>query len=194
MFNISELVPGVFSVEAYDSEACNKAVSVCENADGWKQAEISNYSHAKFVQNNIDLQLRNVVVMGPLDIPELAEEYKSFLLNKIMHHVENIWGIKNLKITGLQIAKYVSGSHIKPHHDTAVGSYARCVTALLYLNNEYEGGELLLPDFDFEYTPKAGELIFMPSEYLHAVKPVLSGVRYCFVAFFTSNIERAWQT
>ena len=187
-----EIGPGILSVKAFNSNDCRRLISDCEKNGNWKQAEISNYKHAAFIEQNVNLRLRNVEVKGPSEIPNAANEYKIYLETNIMPLIANYWDISNLTITGLQLAKYIKGSHIKPHNDTAVGSYLRCITSLLYLSSQYTGGELEMSDFGLNYSPSEGELLLFPSEYLHAVKPVLSGLRYCFVAFFTSTMNATW--
>ncbi|APQ11069.1 hypothetical protein BJP27_06000 [Pseudomonas oryzihabitans] len=106
----------------------------------------------------------------------------------ISHH----WGISRLKLSGPQLAKYQPGSHIRPHNDTATEFSARCVSAILYLNEDYEGGELLFPRIDLYHKARAGELLLFPSEYLHAVAPISSGTRYCFVGFFNAESFGNW--
>jgi hypothetical protein len=51
---------------------------------------------------------------------------------------------------------------------------------LVYLNDEYEGGELYFPDLDFGIRPKKGMMITFPGNlyYTHGVAPVTSGTRY----------------
>jgi hypothetical protein len=70
-------------------------------------------------------------------------------------------------------------------------------TSLLYLNDDYENGELNLenPDFvdrvagvvhegDLKFRPKPGTLILMTENVYHTVYPVTSGERYNFTMFF----------
>jgi predicted 2-oxoglutarate/Fe(II)-dependent dioxygenase YbiX len=70
-------------------------------------------------------------------------------------------------------------------------------TSLLYLNDDYSDGELVLenPEFlqrvgtevkdgDIEIKPKPGTLILMTEEVFHTVKPVSAGERYNFTMFF----------
>lgn len=62
------------------------------------------------------------------------------------------------------------------------------VTVLVYLNEEFEGGELVFPDYDLTIKPKAGDLLMFPSghQYRHWVTPVISGTRYYFSSFFST--------
>lgn len=58
------------------------------------------------------------------------------------------------------------------------------LTILGSLNNDYEGGELVMWD-DTVLELKAGELMIFPSNFLypHEIKPVKSGVRYSYVSW-----------
>lgn len=53
-------------------------------------------------------------------------------------------------------------------------------SALAYLNDDYEGGELYFPDLDFGIKPKKGMLITFPGNlhYVHGVAPITKGTRY----------------
>jgi len=53
-------------------------------------------------------------------------------------------------------------------------------SSVLYLNDDYEGGELFFPEFNLTIKPKLGDLVTFPtnSMYIHAVKEVKHGTRY----------------
>ena len=57
------------------------------------------------------------------------------------------------------------------------------ITANLYINDDYEGGELFFDKFNLKIKPKAGDLYLFPSSYLfsHASLPVTSGTKYSIV-------------
>lgn len=62
-------------------------------------------------------------------------------------------------------------------------------STVVYLNDEYEGGNIYFPNQDFVYKPKKGSAVFFPSagtEYIHGVTEVLSGTRYGMVMCHTS--------
>ena len=50
----------------------------------------------------------------------------------------------------------------------------------MYFNDNYEGGEMCYPEYNFCYKPKAGDLIVHDVKRIHAVKKVISGYRYYF--------------
>lgn len=56
---------------------------------------------------------------------------------------------------------------------------------VVYLNDDYSGGEIYYPKRNISYKPKAGDLIIHSAfdEYSHGVKEVLSGTRYVYANF-----------
>lgn len=58
----------------------------------------------------------------------------------------------------------------------------RGITAILYLNSEFTGGQLNFPKQSVSITPAAGKLVVFPSNknFRHEVTPILSGWRYSY--------------
>lgn len=58
----------------------------------------------------------------------------------------------------------------------------RGITAILYLNSEFTGGEIIFPNQDLSILPAAGKLVIFPSNknFRHEVRPILSGWRYSY--------------
>jgi len=65
----------------------------------------------------------------------------------------------------------------------------RDVTAIYYLNEEFEGGEIVFERAQMTVTPRRGLLLVFPSdaEHVHEVLPVRSGVRYTMPIWFTKQ-------
>lgn len=95
---------------------------------------------------------------------------------------------------------YRTGGFYRPHRDRATRSdesagaaRARQVSIVLFLNDDYAGGALVLyglvdgaawRDYGFAVTPEPGLLIAFPSDLLHEVTSVISGERYTVVSWF----------
>ena len=62
--------------------------------------------------------------------------------------------------------------------------------AVYYPNNEYEGGEIYYPDYDYMYKPAANSIAFHSGMTQHGVKKVISGERYCLASLVM--IENVW--
>ena len=61
------------------------------------------------------------------------------------------------------------------------------IASIFYLNDNYEGGELYFPLQEIEFKPKARAAYFFPGDknYIHGVRPILSGTRYTSPFFWT---------
>jgi hypothetical protein len=72
------------------------------------------------------------------------------------------------------------------YHVDSLSNPAVVFANVIYINDDFTGGELHFPEIDITYVPKKGALIVFPSsdEYLHGVKPVGAGpTRYALPAF-----------
>jgi prolyl 4-hydroxylase len=109
---------------------------------------------------------------------------------------------------GTHIVKYEIGGEYKVHHDffhPGESYYEKEVTkrggqrtksALVYLNNEFTGGETEFPQLNIKVTPQAGKLVVWDNiksdgtlDYtsIHAGLPVISGIKYIAVIWIREN-------
>lgn len=99
-----------------------------------------------------------------------------------------------------QILVYHPGGHYRPHIDAEalfnengtlkwVKSVDRDISIVLYLNDGYEGGEIVFPKQALSIKPRKGMLVAFPSthHFLHGVNPVRTGVRYVIVNWFSTG-------
>lgn len=61
------------------------------------------------------------------------------------------------------------------------------VSAIIYFNDDFEGGELWFPQQDLKIKPKKGSFIAFPGDarYAHGVLPISMGIRYSAPMWFT---------
>jgi hypothetical protein len=67
-------------------------------------------------------------------------------------------------------------------------------STVIYLNDEFEGGNIFFPNQDFVYKPKKYSAVFFPSagsEYIHGITTVTSGHRYTALYMHTSLPQHA---
>ncbi len=90
------------------------------------------------------------------------------------------WAEKNIKSReqSMHLLRYDISGHLPAHQDQGVSS--RVLSVLLYLNDDYEGGELEFRHSNIKIKPEAGSVLFFPSNflYVHEVYPVTKGPRY----------------
>ena len=54
---------------------------------------------------------------------------------------------------------------------------------LMYLNSDFDGGEICYPEYGIEYKPKRGVLLIHHAGNMHGVNPVSTGTRYSMTSF-----------
>jgi hypothetical protein len=75
-------------------------------------------------------------------------------------------------------------------HQDVVGDIDFTHSIVLYLNDNFKGGELLIPELDFKHKPKRGDaVIFSPNTLTHGVTEVIGGNRYT-VPFWLTDKEK----
>ena len=86
---------------------------------------------------------------------------------------------------GFYLLKYDVGDYFNSHYDTHP-TYKRSVSVLIYLNDDYEGGEIEFFHFNTKIKPKAGTVILFPPNYpyRHIAHPVTSGTKYAVVTWY----------
>ena len=148
------------------------------------------------------LSLKTLDLQEPLIfIPKKRfEENKEIfdLLNKIESNIKTtiIENYKeyNIKI-GLGNKKQISfacrtpGYSMEDHtdwdHQENTDDYIRSnITSLIYLNDGYEGGEIIFSDNDLSYKPTIGTLILFPSNYKHGVLASYGENRHNLTCFY----------
>ena len=117
-------------------------------------------------------------------------------------HVNNLWrdviepelGVEIEWFEMPQLLRYSGGGFYAPHADADTyirerdsweRSLDRDLSLLIYINEDYEGGNINFTNFEYAHKPKAGELIVFPSDqrYLHCAEKVSSGTRYAIVSW-----------
>lgn len=94
-----------------------------------------------------------------------------------------------------QVLKYTSEDYFRIHHDhyAETLNYSRLLTCIIYLNEDYTGGELQFPSVGInkEYKFKTGDAIIFPSHWMfyHGVKPISSGERYAVVIWIGLDLS-----
>lgn len=122
--------------------------------------------------------------------PELADLYNGCVsdINVALEDYCNKYNISMSYREAINFVKYGAGEHFSVHPDSGPG-YSCQVSTVGYLNDDFIGGELYYPYFDYTYKPVAGDLVLFPSNFLyaHAAMPVKEGIKYSMVTMFDWN-------
>jgi predicted 2-oxoglutarate/Fe(II)-dependent dioxygenase YbiX len=98
----------------------------------------------------------------------------------------------------INFARWPPGYELKPHADRENPDgmphpYSwRDFGAVIYVNADYEGGEIYFPTLEREFAPEPGTLAVFPGtlRFLHGVKPVTIGMRHTIAAFMTFDASK----
>lgn len=90
-----------------------------------------------------------------------------------------------------KLLKYSNGDLMPAHSDH--GTTSRTLSLILYLNDNYNGGEVFFPYLNKSIKPASGSVIIFPSNfiYTHEVKAIKSGIRYSFPNWFHNSIKQS---
>jgi len=128
-------------------------------------------------------------------IPQIKELY-----DNIVHNIINPFYKFKIRDSEMpQLLVYEPGGHYKAHYDAVAQwknpdgtiiwkkSVDRDISTVLFLNDDFEGGEFVFPELRVRIRPEPGLLIAFPSTqfYAHMVEPVISGTRYAMVNWMT---------
>ena len=76
------------------------------------------------------------------------------------------------------IKKWNVGSFMGPHSDGNYSDNNLALSIVIYLNDNYDGGEISFPEKNITIKPKLGSAIIFSSNEMHEVLPVKNGDRY----------------
>lgn len=111
------------------------------------------------------------------------------LFGRVSDEIKKAYNIQNFepKSDRLDIARWDVGTKLTLHVDDLGYVTNNHLPTLIYLNDDYEGGELGFATHDMIIKPKKGDLIMFPGNlhYAHEVFEVLSGTRYTVPIWFT---------
>jgi hypothetical protein len=97
----------------------------------------------------------------------------------------------------VQLVKWSPGMSMPPHADNANPDGSphpmpwRDYASVIYLNDDYEGGEFYFPEIGIEIKPMAGMLLAFPGgmRHFHGVREVAKAPRYTMPGWYTKDIQ-----
>ena len=109
------------------------------------------------------------------------------------------YAIDRLYPDDVQIVKWWEGHEMHPHADrehpdgSEHGTPWRAFAGVIYLNDNYRGGQIHFPQLGIELAPAQGTFLGFGGglDFLHGVKRIESGVRYTCPSWFTHNRAHA---
>jgi hypothetical protein len=201
--NIKVSNPG-FGLNVYHNvfskEESSRIINILEKnlTDGkiysWNEARVTNSDQPiKKARDCVDFKM-NSKALGPVNESnkELHEVYNLVFdkLRKCVDDYSRYWGINVNFYEIFNFVKYEGeGKHFRIHADDGP-SYKCTVSGVVYINDDYTGGEIYFPRLDnVKVKPGNGDIALFPSNYAyeHASLPIESGTKYCVVVMMDIN-------
>lgn len=122
------------------------------------------------------------------EVSNLDEQFYKMLNEEIGPIVDSYAKENNISISkaeGYHIVKYSEGQFFKEHVDSTE-EFPRKISAVLYLNDNYDGGTITFTKINKRFKPAASTLLVFPStdDFSHSADPVISGVKYSIIGFW----------
>lgn len=140
----------------------------------------------KLYKNDNGVSMKGGVWAGRGRWPEYTEEQKIKLIDERKEISEKYFD-KNFIIDNLHIMIWEPGHKMRPHNDYGADQEfpQRHFASMIYLNDDFEGGNLVIPELKFVNRPKLGQLVTFPGgKYLHGVTTITKGNRYTSACWF----------
>jgi hypothetical protein len=160
--------------EAFDESTCRSLIEIFESSD--KKQRVDNDGTPNFTQVNINQEGKfgKFVQVLCYKIVDVVKEYKK----ELPEYLE--WFPSKIFFEELRVKKYEPGSsdQFDIHVDVQDHSSAkRYLAFLVYLNDDFSGGETDFPYNQLTVKPKTGTvLVFPPTwQYPHRGMPVKEG-------------------
>ena len=203
-------------IESLKQKAVQEDYTIIRDSDGNQLYAINRSGHRyavediekssshimNFLDNNTDPKIESFFTNCELAFRKCLLEY----IEKYPMVLPNLWW----RIQG-HILAYGPSSGMGLHNDNDVNyqpgfepdlqiATRSVVSSIMYFNssvesaydikqNEYVGGEIEFPYLGVKYSPKAGDLLIFPSNYLatHEVKQCFHGSRYAYVGYYSQG-------
>jgi predicted 2-oxoglutarate/Fe(II)-dependent dioxygenase YbiX len=173
------------TISLIEEECSNPNSSVA-----WFRAETIGQGVYQSARTNLNMNITNLALaQGSSLMQNVHNQFNMLLLASTISYTKRYGINETLQHEQYSILKYSGGQEYKSHYDGG-SDIGRCISALVYLNDDYEGGELEFPNFKIKIKPEAGMLVLFPSNfaYTHVAHPVTDGIKYALVTWIRDRL------
>lgn len=113
------------------------------------------------------------------------------IVERCKEEISKSYGIQKEKVVvkqhSLAVVRWTEGTYLNLHVDDLGYVTDNHLPVVIYLNDDYEGGEIKFETHGLSFKPDAGDFIVFPGNmnYPHEVTKVLSGTRYTLPVWFS---------
>jgi hypothetical protein len=159
----------------------------CENPESglnWRRASTIGDGTNQNYRTNYDMNITRLAKETGNGLAQNIHNQMYFALLSSTVPYSQKHKISEMYHEDYSILRYRVGQEYKPHADGETGT-GRAISAICYLNDDYEGGEIEFPNFNIKIKPESGMLVIFPSNYpyAHIAHPVKEGTKYAIVTW-----------
>ncbi|HIG28857.1 MAG TPA: hypothetical protein EYQ50_14085 [Verrucomicrobiales bacterium] len=173
--------PGIFIYEDFYPQASDLLAVVKEIA-GWEYSAVPwmNSTHgdgtrggpkpaADGYRNCVESTVFNVFQFADEDHAPLREELREYqtALNLVTSEINTSYGVGFKGDEGLKVLRYEKDIEYEVRVDPNLHN-ARLLTAHMFLNDDFTGGQIEFPYHDITVQPKAGTLVVFPPSWSYS--------------------------
>lgn len=151
----------------------------------WQRAGTIGQGPFQNARTNMVLEVTHLAdVSNNPALQNIHNQFNMLLLAASVPYAQRYGIAEGLIHEGYGLLRYEGGQEYKAHYDGGTPT-GRAISAVCYLNNDYEGGEIEFPHFNVKIKPLPGMLILFPSNfaYSHIAHPVTKGTKYAMVTW-----------
>jgi hypothetical protein len=174
---------GLYAIDCVDQEHIDKIFALESKLDTIDQLHFFRSNFSSFEDNELGIYLKTKV-------DNVITEYINRSKKNINDYiVKDYFPLSNWKI----------GIELPPHIDTIKNEEEEThnprpiINCLLYLTDDYDGGDLIFPDINVSMKPKAGSVVVFDSDFRHGVNAVLDGdrktIEFHLYSIYSEDIE-----
>lgn len=157
----------------------------------WKQAMVGHSEVMKDYRDCFDFKIReNHLPIKEESYEDLGAVYSEIIkgVRECVAHYSSLYQLSLEYEEATNFVKYGEGQHFSVHPDSGF-SYSCTVSTIGYINDDYEGGEYMMPYQNIKFIPEKGDVIVHPSDfiYAHASLSVTKGTKYSAVTMYDYN-------
>ena len=152
-----------------------EAIDMAEESTNWRQGTAGPKA-------NPEIRITDIHDLDPMT--NIHQEILDVISDSIDQYSKKYVACRITNGESLRIGRYSKDGFYGLHSDSRGAE--RVLSGVLFLNDDYEGGELNFLHQDITIKPKAGSLVLFPSNYLfvHQSHPITDGKKYIVVSWF----------
>lgn len=160
--------------EMVSEEDCRRLIDYCDRV-GFRRSRVGRARD----NGQIDIKVRS-------SSSAILSQRSEPILQKIYNQCASLARVMEEEIENIQCVRYRPAQRYRPHFDSAT-AFPRLKTFLIYLNDDFLGGETFFPALDLSIKPEVGACLSFPScgtdgraiwQSEHGGMPVERGVKY----------------